>query len=636
MTNLNRNGALTLREYRGASTAHPPKERMPRTTRLTALVAAVGLLAGAGAVGTTGQEAQAAPTAYAPATFDLSWSRQVTDGADISTSSPVVVDNGGNPIVVTGDLGGWLRAYRLRDGAPVPGWERVNAGYEIKAPLSTDGTNVYVPVAQDYKDNVPKFNKYDMAGRLVWSTAAVKAQPPGVGFLLAGMPLAKVKGRWKAIGASSGHWIYQFDGDTGRLEWAFRNADSTMATPILADVYGAGVPQVITSNDKSAEFPTEKNGGHIRIFTVDGRQVCSADQPVEGNTHAYSGYNNSSPALAEVDGRPLIVFGSTGPVQTGAGGNQLVAYDHQCKLRWASAPLVDQVQASPTFADVLGRGTPQVLEVVGVKDGPNRMYPRVYVLDASTGRILVDSGTSLSSYGAQIAYPPGVSIATADINGDGAQDLFVPASDLLVLDGKTLGVLTQLELDGALQNTPVITAEPGGGLRVTFAGYQGNPGPFAHGSLIRSYVSRSGTLGGAGWPRFGQNSQLTGVQGALHGPYDSIMEGQGLRAGRFLRSGGYQLAMQSDGQLVVRRTSGAVIWTTRTKVPGSRAKLTATGRLQVVAPNGRVLWQTSPQGPPPALERLVLGANGKLRILSGRWDQSGTERTVRTTTIWGS
>ncbi len=94
--------------------------------------------------------------------------------------------------------------------------------------------------------------------------------------------------------------------------------------------------------------------------------------------------------------------------------------------------------------------------------------------------------------------------------------------------------------------------------------------------------------------------------------------------------------MQSDGQLVVRRTSGAVIWTTRTKVPGSRAKLTATGRLQVVAPNGRVLWQTSPQGPPPALERLVLGANGKLRILSGRWDQSGTERTVRTTTIWGS
>ncbi|MBX3286893.1 MAG: hypothetical protein KF703_16210, partial [Actinobacteria bacterium] len=458
---------------------------MRRTARLTALLAAAGLLAGTGTVASDGQGAAAAPAAYAPASFTLSWSRQVTDGADISTASPVVVDNGGDPIVVTGDLGGWLRAYRLRDGTPVPGWERVNAGYEVKAPLSTDGTHVYVPVAQDYKDNVPKFNKYDARGRLVWSTAQVKPQPPGVGFLLAGMPLAKVKGRWKAIGASSGHWIYQFDAGDGRLEWAFRNADSTMATPILADVYGAGVPQVITSNDKTAEFPTEKNGGHIRIFTIDGRQLCSADQPVEGSTHAYSGYNNSSPALAEVDGRPLVVFGSTGPVQHGAGGNQLVAYDHQCKLRWASAPLVDQVQASPTFADVLGRGTPQVLEVVGVRDAPDRVYPRVYVLDASTGKVLVDSGTSLAAYAGEIAYPPGISIATADVDGDGVQDLFVPASDLLVLDGRTLAVKGQLEIDGALQNTPVITAEPGGGLRVTFAGYQGNPGPFAHGSLIR-------------------------------------------------------------------------------------------------------------------------------------------------------
>jgi hypothetical protein len=615
---------------------------MPRTSRPTALLAAAALLAGVVELGSTPPGAAAAPAAPAAAaaaqvaTFNLSWARQVTDGADISTTSPVIVDNGGNPIVITGDLGGWLRAFRLRDGAPVPGWENVNAGYEVKAPLSTDGTHVYVPVAQDYKDNVPKFNKYDARGRLVWSTAQVRPQPPGVGFLLAGMTLAKIKGRWKAIGASSGHWIYQFDGDSGRLEWAFRNADSTMATPIVADVYGTGVPQVITSNDKTAEFPTEKNGGHIRIFTTDGRQVCSADQPVEGNTHAYSGYNNSSPALAEVDGRPLIVFGSTGPVQTGAGGNQLVAYDHGCKLRWASAPLVDQVQASPTFADVLGRGTPQVLQVVGVKDGPNRMYPRVYVLDASTGRILLDTGASLRAYGAQIAYPPGVSIATADVNGDGAQDLFVPASDLLVLDGKSLRVLTQLELDGALQNTPVITAEPGGGVRVTFAGYQGNSGPFRHGSLIRSYVSRTASLGKLGWHRFGQNSQLTGVQGQINGPYDSIMEGQGLRAGRTLRSGGYQLAMQSDGQLVVRRTSGTVIWSTRTRVPGSRAKLSTTGRLQVLAPNGRVLWQTSPQGPPPALERLVLGANGKLRILSGRWDQSGSERTMQTRAIWGN
>jgi len=606
--------------------------------RVVALLCTAGLLASlAGLEGRADARpaVPAQPRALAPVTFTRSWSQTVTDGVDISTASPVIVQNGDRPFVAVGDLGGNLRAYDLTTGALVPGWDNVNVGYEVKAPLSTDGTNLYVPVAQDDKDNRPQFRKYSAAGLELWRTNNVKAQPPGVGFLLAGMPLMQVKGRWRAVGASSGHWIYGFDATTGAQQWAFRNADSTMGTPALADVLGTGVPQVITSNDKTAEFPPkDKNGGHLRIFTAEGRQICSADQPVEGSAHAYSGYNNSSPIVAEINASPLIVFGSTGPVQYGDGGNQVVAYDASCNRRWSSPPLAAQVQVSPTFADVLGRGTPQVIEAVGIKDGSHE-YPRVYVIDPTNGNILVDSGSSLRAYGGQITYPPGISIATADVNQDGRQDLFVPGSDLLVLDGQSMAVITAVPLQGAaIQNTPVITALAPSGLRVTYSGYSGNTGPLRHGSLIRSFVSSTGTLGNLGWSRFGNNSQLTGLQGQLHGPYDQIIEGGGVLPGRSLRAGGSTVTMQTDGNLVVRRPDRKAVWSSRTRVRGSRLFLDRSGRLQIIAPNGKIVWQVGKAL--SGTSRFVIADNGHVYITIGTWNNTGSERTMRTLLVWAS
>src|SRR5690606_23281894 len=113
--------------------------------------------------------------------------------------------------------------------------------------------------------------------------------------------------------------------------------------------------------------------------------------------------------------------------------------------------------------------------------------------------------------------------------------------------------LDELPIHGALQNTPAITDEPGGGLRVTFAGYSGNNGNGVRGSMIRSYTTTSGSLGERGWPQFGQNSRLTGLQGTINGPYDQILEGQTLRAGQSIKSTafGYTLTMQTDGNLAI-------------------------------------------------------------------------------------
>ena len=579
------------------------------------------------------QEQPVAPAATA--TFRLDWSHRIEDGTSdstaISTSSPVVVDNGGDPFVAAGDRRGNLRAFDLNTGTPIPGWGRTNAGFALRAPLSSDGANVYVPVAQDGKDRYPQYRKYDAGGREVWRSnhSTVIPSSTSSGFLLSGLSLMRAGGAWRGIGGSSGHWFYGVNAATGGQLWAFRNADSTMATPATADLYGTGTPQVITSNDTSREFAGDRHGGILRILTHQGRQICTATQLVAGDRYAASGYNNSSPAVAQVAGRPLIVFGSTGPRQYGDGGNQVVAYDHGCRLRWASPPLAAQAAPSPVLVDTRGTGGLQVVQVVGVRDGAST-YPRVYVLDATNGRILRDSGTSLRSYGALLGYPPSVSIATADVDGDGGQDLFVPArqGQFLVLDGETLGVLTTIATNLVIQNTPVVTVEPGG-IRITLAGYDGL------GGKVSSYVASGATLGSRGWHTFGHDPQRTGRQGNLHGPYDQMVEPQVLRSGQWLESvgGAWRATMQTDGNLVIRRRSdGLVKWASNTKVPGSTLTLFGDGDLVIRAPDGRWLWRTGTKG--SGTERVQLHGDGTLRIHSGTW--VGTRRLTATTMLWGS
>ena len=595
-----------------------------RCVRAAVVVAAVLAWTVGTAPAPGAQEAPDAPVGAA-ATISTLWTRTVSDRA-VSTSSPVLVDNGGTPLVAVADTGGNVRAYRLSDGSPVSGWGSVSVGFGVRAPLSSDGTNVYVPVAQDGKARYPRYRKFSPSGQLLWDSNPSLRLPSSGGFLLSGLSLARVDGAWRGVGGSSGHWIHGVDASNGAERWRFRNADSTMATPALADLYGAGRPQVITSNDTTAEFPWDRHGGILRILTADGDQICSATQLVSGSTYASSGYNNSSPVVAEVGGRPLIVFGSTGPRQSGAGGNQVVAYDEACRLKWASPALAAQVQPSPTLADVRGTGGLQVVQVVGVRDGANT-YPRVYVLDAATGAVVDDTGSSLRGDGASLAYPPSVQVTTADVDGDGAQDLFVPAKQgrYLILDGTTLEVMARIPTNMAVQNTPVLSQEAGG-VRVTMAGYN------AAGGIVSSYLVHGAQLGERGWSTFGGNAQRTGLQGGTSGPRDQLLEGHGLPSGGVLRAraGGATATMQTDGNFVLRRGDGSVRWQTRTSVAGSTLLLRADGQLVVRSPGGATLWSSGARG--FGTERLVLGTDGLLRTYTGYW--TATRRLTTTQTVW--
>lgn len=594
------------------------------------LIAGFAVVAPHGIVDEAGADAPAEVPPMASAVqprFTQSWSQQITAGQAVSTSSPVLVDNGGDPFVVAAEVTGRLRAFDLDNGAPRWGWSSASTGFEpTRAPLSSDGSNVYVPVAQDGHTRYPRYLKFDAAGRREWdSNPTTNLQ--GAGFMLSGMTLARVGGQWQGFAGSSSMQVHSVNAATGAQNWGFFNADSTMATPAVADLYGIGTPQVVFSSDTSASgVPGDRNGGILRVLTADGKQVCSATQFANGDTYRVSGYNNSTPAIAQVDGRPVIAFGSTGPVQFGGGANQVLGYDAACRPLWASPALAGHVDTAVSFADLTGGGRPSVLAVVGVADG-GTTYPRVYALDPSTGAIQRDSGTSLRSYGALIAFTTGTSITTADVDGDGGQDLFVPARQggLVVLDGSTFGVITTIPTDVVLQNTPIVTATPTG-VRVTVAGYNGL------GSRVSSYVSNTGSLGQRGWHHFGSNPQLTGVLGSVSGPQRDLLEGQTLAGGGSLAHAGATLVMQTDGNLVARAPGGAVRWASGTNVPGSRMVLGVDGDIEIWSPGNVRLWRSGVGL--GGVERLVLDADGSFRVVSGYWGPG--RQLSQYTTIWVS
>ena len=554
--------------------------------------------------------------------FSLDWSQ--TFSGHVADSSPVLVDNGGDPFVAVASKAGWVRALDLDSGAVK--WAKTGLP-QVRAPLSSDGSSVFVPTAQNGKNEYPAYRKFLSNGAQAWNSNPTVSST-ATGFLLSGLSLARINGQWRGFGGSSGHHVYGVNGANGQQLWKFQNADSTMATPAIANLFGTSEPQVITSNDTSREFPGDRNGGILRIFTPDGEQICSDIQLADGDTYKSSGYNNSSPAVAEIGGEPLIVFGSTGPVQTGAGANQILGYNATCTRRWASPALAGRAETSPVFADVLGRGTPQVVQLVARKAGA-ATYPQIYVIDPSNGEILADTGGALSPYGANIAYPQSISVATADFNEDGAQDMIVPAKQgqFLVLDGKTQTVLRTIPTNLVVQNTPIVTETPNG-LRVTFAGYNG------FGGTVSSYTVTGGELGAIGWHAFGNDAQLTRSQGSFDGPYNQLLEGQTLQPGEAIHStsGGWVAEMEPNGNFTVRDQGGQLRWQSATSVPGSHLLVAEHGELQVRSPTGAHLWSSGTSH--PGVTRLVFSSSGVLTLTSGV-PQATRQLNVQTT-LWTS
>jgi hypothetical protein len=434
---------------------------------------------------------------------DLVWERDFR-GVTFRESSPLSVDLG-HPAVVVGGHDGRLYALALADGHDLAGWP-VRTPYPFNgsaaaADVVDSGTpQVFVGAGFGDKGECSGGGVYsfESSGKLRWQqhgtdpSCASEAfhSSPAIGDITGqGVPDVTLG----ALGLHS----WSFSAPTGALNagWPYYTDDTVYSSPALADVNGDGVPEVIMGGDSSPGGLIDLRGGIVRAVTGSGRTVWqfTTDEIVR-----------SSPAVGDIDGsgRPSVVFG-TGNYWATHGGSKdshkVFALDLHGRLRW-SRDLGAITMSSPALADVAGTGHADV--VIGTAGGPRA--GRVWVLD-NKGRPLPHWDGRPSGGGVVIG-----GITTADLNGDGAQDLLVPTgAGVFVYDGRTAGRLFSLD-EGTVsfQSSPLVTDDGSGVIGITVAGTRPDgTGVVQHWQMASLSGARLGKLG---WPTFHHDSRRTG------------------------------------------------------------------------------------------------------------------------------
>jgi len=434
----------------------------------------------------------------------LAWERRLP-GVTIRESSPVVANLNG-PAVVVGAHDGSVYAFGLADGSTVPGWP-VGTGHPINSsPAAADvrgiGTD-QVFVGSGTADAGPCAGggvfAFGAGGVNLWrdtgsdpdcGNEAFHASPV-IGDIN-GDGVARVT--LGALGLQA--WSYAAGSGSVTHGWPSYTDDTVFSTAALADVTGSGVPAVIMGGDSSPGGPINWRGGLVRALAGDGHVLWQfpTDEIVR-----------SSPAVGDLngDGHPLIVFGTGEYWRNQPGGasdsTKVFALDTGGHERW-SRDLGGVTLGSPALADVAGTGRPDV--VIGTADGPNP--GKVWVLDGA-GNPLPNWAGRDSGGGVVIG-----GITTADLNGDGAQDLVVPTGGgVFAYDGRTGARLFGLD-EGqlAVQNSVLVTDDGAGRVGLTVAG----TAPDGTG-VVQHFVmpaASSARLGTVGWPMFHHDPRHTG------------------------------------------------------------------------------------------------------------------------------
>jgi hypothetical protein len=460
----------------------------------------------------------------------LAWSDTFSDtGCPIAQSSPIPANLDGQADVVVGDRSGQVYGLHLSDGSAVSGWPvavpesapcvtpssgRCPSTIDHTESVPVDATpsvsgppgnqTVYVGSGNAACFEVGGYQAFHSNGQLAWfspvTDPGTDTQPAhGVQASLTVAPL--IGGGPDVVAGSLDQEEYALTSAGSALPgWPFFTADSVFSTAAVADLYGTGRVQIVEGGDSSAGFGQGQlygPGGHLRILTPEGGQVCRAetDQTID-----------SSPAIGGfLNGGATGIVTGTGGFYAGAATNDTVrAYDTHCNLAW-STPLDGDTFSSPALADLSGDGRLEVAEGTDLGSGGGS----VWVLDAASGQVLWHQPAVARVIG---------SITTADLTGAGHQDLLVPTiNGMEMMDGATGANLGVLSPQIGFQNSALVTDDANGHLGITIAGYNGsNQGVVQHYQLATVSGSLAGEAGA--WPMFHHDAQLTGDAGFTPAP----------------------------------------------------------------------------------------------------------------------
>jgi putative cell wall-binding protein len=467
-------------------------------------LSAVLVVVGA-AVGVRGIGNEPAAHAAAPAQLDLQpvW-RRTYPGVTFLDSSPVPA-NLTTPAYVVGGLDGRVYALDAGSGADEPGWPVTTTNPINSSPAAADvagdghsrifigsgaamGTNPCSgggTYAIGYRGNVNWHNNQSDA-----DCASLPFQDSfAIGDVTGdGAPDATIG----ALGLLSPSYAAL----TGAMNegWPFFTDDTVFSTPALDALSGAGPADVIMGGD-SSPGPGHFRGGMMRAIDGAGHLLWQYDVDEQVA---------SSPAVGDIGspGHPAIVFG-TGEYWLEHGGatdsDSIFVVDPSGRLVWRK-DLGGDTYGSPALADVEGNGQADIVEGTnGFPGSPNS--GAVWVLDAS-GNPLPGWAGRPSGGGVVIG-----GITTADLNGDGAQDLLVPTgAGVFIYDGRTAVQIGGIDIGQvSYENSPLVTDDGGGAIGITVAGAT----PSGTG-VVAHYRVVGGQVGHLGWPMFHHDPAHTG------------------------------------------------------------------------------------------------------------------------------
>ena len=433
----------------------------------------------------------------------LKWTRSL--GAVVRESSPLAIDlDGQGSAIMVGNHDGKLYGLRGANGADVPGWPRQFAQIVNSSPSAADTDGDGRPevfVGSENTTNSCGSNglhsfRNDGTTRFIFQAADEACTAPSIS---ASPALGDVNGDGVVdvtfANTSLKLWSLNHEGIVNQ-GWPFYADDSAHASAALADINNDGQTDVIIAHGSTEGGPVDHRGGIVWAFSGDGRLLWQFR-----TNEAF----RSSPSIGDVDGDgqlDIVVGSGDHWVRRQAGvtdATRVFVLNANGTLKWSRDTGAYPI-ASPTLADFNGDG---VLDIaIGTFEGP------------TPGRVLAWKGNGDALPGFPRSSLAGVvigQISTADLNGDGGQDMLVPTGGgVFAFNGKTgAKMFGLLEGQAGFQNTPLVTdIDANGLLDIIIAG--GTPGNEGKVWRYEMAAGANASLGPLGWHTFRKDARRTG------------------------------------------------------------------------------------------------------------------------------